>query len=474
MAVALSGGGYRASAWALGVLWALVDSGLNRQVSTMASVSGGSITNAWAGLGPGYATSSSEDFAAAARAVATRLSGRPRAWGPALLVTLAGWVVAWIAIGVKRPELAAVGVVVILLASSVGAATSGDLVFNRPELWLYVNVLLALVCLTVWSWPNPAGAAGAVAVLAVVALGRGAVVGWCLGRSLRGLCNSRGQKLGDLNADPLHVFLATELRAGHHAAFSRTFIYCHDLGLGAKPSLPVRTAVQASSNLPGAFPTRWIRTADMGLQGGDETANWLALSDGGVYDNMGDQWPMGLGDRIDRLRKRPELAADPTTAAVLDDWSARMPTFVVVANASGALHYRRVGAGAIPLLGELLGLLQVKDVLYDNGNSVRRQRLIDCFDAQAPAGTLVHIDSQPSALACRWPDQERRTGAMDWLESQRGTGPWADQVRVANAVGTQFWPLGRGQTTAVIRTAYAQTMVNLHLRLGARHDVPEI
>ena len=44
--VALSGGGVRAAAFALGGLLYLVDSGLNQRVGAISSVSGGSITNA--------------------------------------------------------------------------------------------------------------------------------------------------------------------------------------------------------------------------------------------------------------------------------------------------------------------------------------------------------------------------------------------------------------------------------------------
>lgn len=41
--------------------------------------------------------------------------------------------------------------------------------------------------------------------------------------------------------------------------------------------------------------------------------------------------------------------------------------------------------------------------------------------------------------------------------------------------GTQFWPLGRAQTRAVVHAAYAQTMVNLHLKLGTDfHGLPEV
>lgn len=47
IAVSLSGGGHRATLFGLGVLIALVDRGLNKQVKQIASVSGGSITNAF-------------------------------------------------------------------------------------------------------------------------------------------------------------------------------------------------------------------------------------------------------------------------------------------------------------------------------------------------------------------------------------------------------------------------------------------
>jgi len=47
IAVSLSGGGHRATLFGLGVLIALVDRGLNKRVKQIASVSGGSIVNAF-------------------------------------------------------------------------------------------------------------------------------------------------------------------------------------------------------------------------------------------------------------------------------------------------------------------------------------------------------------------------------------------------------------------------------------------
>ena len=47
IAIALSGGGHRASLFGLGVLLYLADAGRNRDVMSVSSVSGGSLANAW-------------------------------------------------------------------------------------------------------------------------------------------------------------------------------------------------------------------------------------------------------------------------------------------------------------------------------------------------------------------------------------------------------------------------------------------
>ena len=49
IAVALAGGGYRAAMFGLGVLLYLVDAAKNQEVTSISSVSGGSITNAFVG-----------------------------------------------------------------------------------------------------------------------------------------------------------------------------------------------------------------------------------------------------------------------------------------------------------------------------------------------------------------------------------------------------------------------------------------
>jgi hypothetical protein len=478
IAVAISGGGYRASAWGLGVLWALADSGLNTDVTMVSSVSGGSLTNAHAGwLAQPYSALPPGAYEAPARAYGGRLAGRPPAFNACLLVTLLAGVVGWVAVahGWTAVLLAAVGVAV--LAGVVGSLACGDLLFNRLEIWLYVDGLLALVGLLVWAWPSPWLVALALLGVGTYAELRGPVVGWCMGASLKSLLHRADTTLGGLNAEPMHVILATELHAGRHMCFARDFVYNYDVGLGARPGLPVRTAVQASANLPGAFPTRWVRTASMGLVGGAKKTGWLALSDGGVYDNMADQWPMGVAARVTRWQADPAVmsARGAAVAAV----AAHAPDLVVVANASGAMPWKKVGRTALPLLGELLGLMRVKDVLYNDGTAVRRQWIVQRFDQDDPPGTLVHIATSPYA----WPGwvakngdattKPRAAAVLAWLGGLGvSEADWDARMAAARSVGTQLWPLGEKALRNVVNAAYVQTAANLHIRTGAPLGTP--
>ena len=56
--------------------------------------------------------------------------------------------------------------------------------------------------------------------------------------------------------------------------------------------------------------------------------------------------------------------------------------------------------------------------------------------------------------------------AAAWLDTVMSEDQWSEDARTACAVGTQFWPLGRAKTRVVVRSAYAQTVANLHIKLG--------
>jgi hypothetical protein len=474
--VAISGGGYRASAWGLGVLWYLADTGRNADVSMVSSVSGGSLTNAHAGWLPApYTAISPPDYDAAARAYGKRLAGRTGVWAPMLALTGLAALAAYVAI-VQGWVVVLLGAVVVGVAAGIfGALRCGDLLFNRWLVWLYLDGLAALVGLGV-RWRHHGWCVAVVVVAAGVYLMlRGPVAGICMGASLKQLLDRTDTTLGGLNATPLHVILSTELHAGRQMAFAKDFVYNYDAGLGAKRSLPVRTAVQASSNLPGAFPTRWVSTSGMNLAGGTAT-KFLALTDGGVYDNMGDEWFTGFAQRMTSWAK---TAGTGPMKPVVDDVASRAPDFVVVANASGRMGWRKVTLGAVPLLGELVGLFQVKDVLYTVGTTVRRQWDVARFDAGDPDGTLVHIATNPYAwpsllLSKGTPEQKARAGeAVAWLDSLGVTRDgWQQRMDAAKSVGTQLWPLGDAALRTVVNAAYVQLAVNMHVRLGTPFHAP--
>ena len=136
------------------------------------------------------------------------------------------------------------------------------------------------------------------------------------------------------------------------------------------PTTRSATAVQASACLPGAFVPRELTTESFGLRRpwsvpDDEPPGppqVLVVNDGGVYDNMADQWEQGMDDRTERLGQSVQ---DPAT-------------HLVVANAGKALGWqpmKRTG----PLSREVRSLGRTVDILYDVTTSHRRQGLVRRF-----------------------------------------------------------------------------------------------
>ena len=125
LAVALSGGGFRASLFGLGAMWALADLRANKLVASISSVSGGSITNAAIAQRTTYRLVTSEAFAVLATDLARRMTGSWSIWrhrgtriyvAVALLVVTGSFVAAawiasssqhrwWIAVAASLPVL---------------------------------------------------------------------------------------------------------------------------------------------------------------------------------------------------------------------------------------------------------------------------------------------------------------------------------------------------------------------------------
>jgi hypothetical protein len=475
--VALSGGGYRASAWGMGTLLYLADAGLNGCVTTVSSVSGGSITNATVAL---------TDFRNADRAevwrVGARLSRRCSGSVPGLVAMLvlngACWILMVLGGAIHRPTFVAVGGGAALVFSFVGAWASRDATFGQPITWLYLGLAmlvaswLSFMVGDGWWWLLGAF------LLAALLLVRGTVVGWAMGRSLLRVDEHHRARLQDMAGGIEHVMCACDLHGRHHVYFGRDFVYSFGLGLGARPTLALSAAVQSSANLPGAFATRAMRRRPFGFAGGRYSSPVLALTDGGVYDNMAEEWLVSYRERTTAMRRRALRIADPsqraTAVARADRLKEREPGFIVVANASGPLGFKFAWTTFVPLFGELFSLLRVKSILYDNGNTTRRRRLVDQFTSGARNGVIVHISTDPWGIVDDGRKSEDATvrGRADAvaavLEATPGLRP--DETKRPASAGTVLYPLRSGRIGNLLQRSFALAMTQAHVW----HDLPVV
>ena len=425
ISVSLSGGGHRAALFGLGALIYLADAGKNHEVTSIASVSGGSLTNAHLAQSLDYAAASADEVEGWARVPAKRF------------------------------------------------ATQGTLLAARIT-WIYLVSLFVLtgaVVAGVWFLPIPIWALILVFVTGFAFVGwvaqlRGAVCGRAFAATLfTPPAQRRPTRLREIHGEIDHVICSTELHAGEHVYFSGRFVCAYRFGYGQPGDLPLHVAVQASASFPGGFPARWLRTSRHHFENAQDPAaakaRYLVLVDGGVYDNMGDQWAQGIGAR---KRRWGALAA-----------ALHEPDELIVVNASGGLGFGSVAGLRIPWIGELLTLLRDKSVLYDDGTSVRREALIARFQLaelrhSGLRGTLVHIPQTPyvvpKAFEHDTTDPARAARARAVLAALGDhEDEWKATADANSKVGTILWNIGTEASARLLRHAYVLAMVNLHVIL---------
>jgi hypothetical protein len=486
--VTLSGGGHRASLFGLGALLYVADSGKNNQVRSISSVSGGSLTNGFVAQTVDFRRVQAGDFERALRPLARQLaqSGTfmdaaltPRyrnvllatfalAAGPAWLLPLSRWTRLMITLGLVLlwTLLVISPLFGTLIAKAYGVLLGTTLYAAAVPLWLvqaaaFVRFLLVFAALMLWA-------------SAVFGL-RGRV---CAHAFRTTLFSPGGAptRLAEMKGDLDHVICATELQSGEQVYFSRSFIYGYRFGKGDPGELPLYSAIQASACLPGAFPPRWLPTQPLAFayQSAEcpkkedrlkRLPDYLVLTDGGVYDNMADQWAQGFSDR---LRCWPGLKDGHYE-----------PEELIVVNASAGLGMRPMRRARIPAFGELAALWKDKDVLYDQTTAIRRQGLVGRFDRaelqrKGMRGALVHIPQSPfevpDAFSDRadWPDRQRwAKQALQALgDSQKTREDWEAVARANAEVGTVLNRLGTEVSARLLHHGYVLAMVNLHVILG--------
>jgi len=427
LAVSLSGGGHRATLFTLGALMYLVDAGLNTQVTSIASVSGGSLTNAFAGQNLDFRSTDSAGFRKeAAIPLASQIANKGTFLAP--------------------------------LSTKVYIA-----------ILLLTGVLVFVPFFTDWMWlVRLAFFLGMLFVFGVVFARRGRVCARAFERTLFSK-NGRATRLRDIarpNID--HVLCATELRSAEAVFFSGTFVYSYCLGHGIPSDLNLARAVQASACFPGGFPPARIKGAQHSFTGapnipGCDAAQKreLVMSDGGVYDNMGDEWARAFTGRVKRW---PELGLGRVP-----------PDRLVVVNASARFPWVPFSYGAIPIAGEILALKTVLDVMYLNTTNVRRQEIVHSFTPDKPAdpatlpSVLVQIAQSPFVVAeafakSKDPAGQRARAVLNTLGNTKDE--WAKIAQANATVGTKLSRFKRDVTVRLIYHGYVVSMCNLHTLFG--------
>jgi hypothetical protein len=190
----------------------------------------------------------------------------------------------------------------------------------------------------------------------------------------------------------------------------------------------------------------------------------MVLTDGGVYDNMGEQWARGFAARINRC---PNLETGRTP-----------PNQLVVVNASARIPWDPFRKRLIPLIGELMALIRVNDVLYINTTNVRRQAIVESFNpadptrASALPSVLVQIAQSPFVVANFYaqgtsPVAERARQVLEFLKGGPTSDEWTKIARENSAVGTSLSKFKPEVTARLIYQGYVVTMCNLRVLFGS-------
>lgn len=420
LALALSGGGHRATLFGLGALLYLVDAGQGPRLGSIASISGGSLTNGYIGLHCDLTTASPEEVRGHAGALAHQVARRGTLWAAPLT-----W--AFCALVLLLPILAGV------LTWRLGSA---------------------------WGW----------LVWAVTLL----VDGWLaqqrswVGRKAFERTLFHRARLDAVHPAVDHVICSTDLQTHELVYFSPRFVTSWRLGWGRPGSLGLAHAVQASAALPGAFSAVRIPVSRFGFPDPDPVVRSLLLTDGGVYDNMGDQWAGGTAGR---------------TGTNVPDPPPYVARRLIVANASAGQQVTPRLRVRTPLLGEAATLMAVKDVLYDQTTAVRR-RLLDLrfrvassaqpLPGQDLRGTLVQIDRTPYALPEVFAGTDaiglRARRVLDALDAYAAAGGgdkawWETQAEANRSVKTALSKVPTERAASLILQAYVVTMANAHVLL---------
>ncbi len=435
--LSLSGGGVRASFFALGVILYLIDADLRGRIASISSVSGGSITNAALATGADIATAPKDEIRNRLQRFA-RLLARD---GSFFWVGLKRIIKVMLTFGLA-------GILVLIIGASFTP--------SRPPIWVQVMALtVELVALILASWSRRRRTQIAIYERFLKRLeypdesGRKKP----LRRAKENASRVLLKNLPDTST--VHIFCSTELTSGAPMFMTKTWSYCPAYGCALLENISVAEAVYASAAFPLVFPPLPVNVDPVEWSGGDllERPTVLRLADGGVYNNLGTDWRETIttaSDVFQGLTKRFEYPV------------AAERRLIVNASAPGRVDDLR----GFSLIRGAREFARTITIMYENTVRPRLQQL-----AQDPAygeNLVIDVSHAPLSvaedIANRAIDKEARdrASAVAKILKSRPYGYWEEYNYKAARVRTTLESVGPKQAAQLLQHGYLNAAVICH------------
>jgi predicted acylesterase/phospholipase RssA len=457
IAIALSGGGKRAALFALGGIAACVDAGVNQDIVTVSSVSGGSITNA--------------ALACHFDDLSTATGVEMRAFCEAMMVELATrrhmFRVRWIfAIGLAFFFVLNLSVVTRFQDSIIGLSPSA----GRLKTDSTANVLLNIVVtLGIASAAFVARTNLQMSVIdrAVTSPGRS--------RDYRRRNRIKEALLGRLDESSVsHCLCATDVPAMAPIFFVGSRVVAFDGTFRTNGKLPVAEAVTASAAFPGAFYPARLKVTQVDEDGSTKDRT-LIVTDGGAWNNLGTDLALAgsvlhsLPSASDGFYYYPVDFAEATDTLLVLDSSAGwgddtpVPDYAI--------------ARAVPLAGWMIEFLYVKRIfsaIYASG-LIQRTNLLSKLSLESPEAGVHYIPmASPLELARAFQGNddadiaERAAEVETWLVGLADAERWQMQSNATARMKTHLKKVKSPLASTVALCGYYNTAAMLWIKLGAR------
>jgi hypothetical protein len=478
LAIALSGGGLRATYFGLGALLYLVDAGLNRRVRAISSVSGGSILSGFVASRCDFREVGAEGFDAVAGDLLRRTVRR------GLLHSS----IVWAYIGL----MALAGVVLIGLS-----------LFDFPLAVPWWTLVAGWFC-----W-------------AAVLLLRGVVLTFQFGRIL---FNGEGSAAtsADVTSSVEHIFCATDLPTAsplYFSTWSGGYVYSPVYGTAKGAGFGLNVIVRSSAAFPGGIPPKRLalwRLSFPGPSATDEFAwnrrrrdsAWIRWRQERLRKKLARverRWWLSTSERnqiILKVRRRMEawtyfedsrrrpsafladggiwnnLATDPFLVDRLDRgtvYGGRSTTIrpacpvelsVISIDSSISDSYASSRLMVVPVIAELLAFTRATKILYTNtvaprAATLREEARLRVASGEIPRNLVVSLAEWRGDVAHHWfvdpyadrPPQnniERRAQQLQTVGHEWAEGINGAPFRHVIDRQTPTWALGEGESTTPI------------------------